>query len=166
MRKLTLYASLLCLVLLAALSRVAIGKAVVGDSGIEDQAKEYDEYYLKVRSDKAKKIALIIGNADYAELSKLRNPINDAKDIANLLKEMKFDVTLIENAGRSSIVEAVSRFASAANNADIILFYYAGHAVQINSVNYMFGVDATQTESEFQALKSGCLILYCFRHIG
>ncbi len=53
--------------------------------------------------------ALVIGNAAYKE-SPLRNPVNDATDIAAALKTLGFNVMLRTNASRRQMVEAVREF--------------------------------------------------------
>ena len=55
------------------------------------------------------RVALVIGNAAYKE-SPLRNPVNDATDIAAALKTLGFNVMLRTNASRRQMVEAVREF--------------------------------------------------------
>jgi len=68
-----------------------------------------------------KRVALVIGNGVYAHAPHLPNPENDAE---------------------AGMQDAVIRFARAAQSADVGLFYYSGHAMQFNSVNYLMPVDA------------------------
>lgn len=87
------------------------------------------------------KIALIIGNADY-QFSKLKNSLNDAKDLANLLQNIGFEVILKENAGRKEILYSINEFGQRLSDKRVGFFYYAGHGVQINNRNYLIPVDS------------------------
>ena len=88
--------------------------------------------------------ALVIGNADYADLGKLKNPHNDATDIALALKSIGFEVTLLMDADLIKMDEAVLRLSSnLSTRADSVgFFYYAGHGVQSGGVNYLIPSDA------------------------
>jgi len=92
-----------------------------------------------------KRVALVVGNASYAELGTLANPTNDADDIAATLRGMGFEVTLTENADERKFTDALSNFANAADGADVALFYYSGHGLQYASENYLVPVDALLT---------------------
>ena len=56
-----------------------------------------------------KRIALVIGNADY-KTAPLRNPVNDARSISKMLKRLGFEVIKAENAGYRQIRRAVIEF--------------------------------------------------------
>jgi Caspase domain len=90
-----------------------------------------------------KRVALVVGNASYAALGTLANPTNDADDIASTLRGMGFEVTLAENADERQFTDVLSNFATAADGADMALFYYSGHGLQYSSENYLVPVDAT-----------------------
>ena len=84
-----------------------------------------------------KRIALIIGNGDYAN-GPLMNPVNDAKDMRAKLQQLGFEVmgtTNVESKGKMR--EQVRDFCSKAKNYDAALFFYSGHARQDNGVNYL-----------------------------
>jgi uncharacterized caspase-like protein len=91
------------------------------------------------------RIALVIGNANYADEMKLANPANDAELIAATLKKLDFDVILVTDAKQKamqrSIVEFGDRLAAAGPNA-VGLFYYAGHGLQLEGQNYLVPTDA------------------------
>ena len=55
------------------------------------------------------RIALVIGNAKY-QINPLKNPVNDAKDIAASLEELGFEVKLVEDANKTTIKEAIEKF--------------------------------------------------------
>ncbi len=89
-----------------------------------------------------KRVALVIGNGAYAHAPQLSNPAHDAEDVAAALKRSNFEVIFGADVGQSTMQEAVIRFARAANNADVAVFYFSGHAMQFSGVNYLMPVDA------------------------
>lgn len=89
-----------------------------------------------------KRIALIIGNADYTATSKLRNTLNDAKAMATTLKGLGFDVTMVENGTYETIKNAVYAFGDRIQDVDVSLFFYAGHGIEVDGTNYLVPVDA------------------------
>src|SRR6185295_6275381 len=78
------------------------------------------------------RIALVIGNAEYADAMKLANPANDAALIGGTLRKLGFDVILVTDAKQKQLQRAIvdfgDRLAAAGPNA-VGLFYYAGHGV-------------------------------------
>jgi formylglycine-generating enzyme required for sulfatase activity len=89
-----------------------------------------------------KRVALVIGNGMYTNAPNLPNPPHDAEDVAAAFKRMKFDVIQAIDLDHSGMQDAVIRFARAAQSADVGIFYYSGHAIQFNGVNYLMPVDA------------------------
>jgi uncharacterized caspase-like protein len=89
-----------------------------------------------------KRVALVIGNGAYAHAPQLSNPAHDAEDVAAALKRSNFEVIFGADVGQSTMQEAVIRFARDANNADVAVFYFSGHAMQFSGVNYLMPVDA------------------------
>ena len=85
--------------------------------------------------------ALVIGNADYQDNSILKNPVNDAEDIAKKLKHGGFAVTKLIDANCKGMHKALKEFKKASENGDVALFFFAGHGVQIDGVNYLAAVD-------------------------
>jgi hypothetical protein len=93
--------------------------------------------------------ALVIGNADYKNIDKLVNTINDARDIAAALEKLGFDVDLKLNVGRLQFGNAVDGYVKklGSDSDSEGFFWYAGHGVQIGDQNYLLPVDAA-LESE------------------
>jgi TPR repeat protein len=89
-----------------------------------------------------KRKALIIGNSNYQYINSLPNPRNDASDVQGALVALGFDTTLLIDAKHSDILQALDQFAGSSSDAEIVLFYYAGHAGQFNNDNYIFPTDA------------------------
>ena len=89
-----------------------------------------------------RRVALVVGNANYAHTPALANPRNDATDIAQALRAVGFDVTLKLDVEKRQMDQAVAQFAREAKTADAALFYYAGHGMQFEGKNYLMPVDA------------------------
>ena len=88
-----------------------------------------------------KRVALVIGNSDYLDVPVLENPRNDAEDVAAALKRLGFDTAVSLDADRNAMQAAIDEFSGKVEGADVALFYYAGHAMQHQGVNYLIPVD-------------------------
>lgn len=88
------------------------------------------------------RIALVIGNSDYQHVPKLANPKNDAEDLSAKLTSLGFEVMGGVDLDRRALVEQLIKFGRAAGTADVALFFYAGHGIQVNEQNYLVPVDA------------------------
>ena len=88
------------------------------------------------------RVALVIGNTKYVE-APLKNPANDAKAIAESLRQLRFNVNLRLDAGRAEMIEAIRSFGAQLGKQKAVgLFYYAGHGAQLAWKNYLIPVDA------------------------
>lgn len=85
------------------------------------------------------RVALVVGNNSYNK-APLINPINDATAIGAALNKMGYRTTVINNADRSSMENALDEFSLKAEKADYALFFYAGHAIQVDGKNYLIPV--------------------------
>lgn len=85
----------------------------------------------------AKRVALIIGNDNYATLPRLNNAVKDASDMASKLGALGFEVILKKNASRRDFSRALSEFGGKLSSAEAGLVFYAGHGVQADGVNYL-----------------------------
>jgi len=91
----------------------------------------------------ATKEALLIANGDYAHFGKLPNPISDARLLSSSLKQIGFQVSLIENASREGMLEALDAFEQRLKaSRGVAFFHYGGHGVQVNGHNYLVPADA------------------------
>jgi uncharacterized caspase-like protein len=91
------------------------------------------------------RVALIIGNSNYASANlRLANPANDAAAMQLALKNAGFQTIVKLNARRLDFYRAVDEFAAMIirDPHSVGLFYYAGHGVQADGVNYLIPVDA------------------------
>jgi hypothetical protein len=95
-----------------------------------------------------KRVALVIGNSAYQNVTRLDNPRNDAALMADTLGALGF--TLIGGRAqldldKSAMDTAVQNFGRQLQGADVALFYYAGHGVQVSGANYLVPVSANPT---------------------
>ncbi len=96
----------------------------------------------------AKKVALVIGNKAYKD-APLRNPVNDAQDISNVLKGLGFAVQTKIDVNRRQMDEAVGEFIQKIQNGDVALFYFSGHGAQVKGENYLLPVGVSiESESD------------------
>ena len=86
--------------------------------------------------------ALVIGEGAYNSAPTLTNPPNDARDIAQALRTLGFDVTLLVDIDRAQMQNAIAAFGERAMRADLSLFYYGGHGLQLANHNYLVPIDA------------------------
>ncbi|NNF17110.1 MAG: peptidase C14, partial [Gammaproteobacteria bacterium] len=106
------------------------------------------------------RVALIIGNSDY-QWSPLKNPANDASDMAAVLTDLGFDVDVQTDVRRVAMHRAIRQFGNKLEGAEIGLFYYAGHGVQVEGRNYLVPVDADIREEDevaFETIDAGRIL--------
>jgi uncharacterized caspase-like protein len=90
-----------------------------------------------------KRVALVIGNAAYKNVSTLDNPANDADAVADLLRKSSFQIVDVRHdLGINGMRRAVRDFSDLARDADIGVVYYAGHGIEVDGTNYLIPVDA------------------------
>ncbi len=86
------------------------------------------------------RIALVIGNSNYETIPMLPNPRRDASAIADSLERLGFEVRRVLDGDQKDFEKALLAFAADRRSADIALFYFAGHGIQINGENYLLPV--------------------------
>ena len=90
-----------------------------------------------------RRVALVIGNADYTSAGRLKNPVHDANIIAASLRVVGFEtVTVANDATREKMADALRTFSDEAKKADWAVVYYSGHGMEVNGTNYLVPVDA------------------------
>lgn len=96
-----------------------------------------------------KRVALVIGNSAYQNVAPLRNASNDAKLMTDVLKDLGFEVITAIDADRNAMRDKVYQFGDkiAAEKA-VGLFFYAGHGLQVDGINYLVPVTANITRRE------------------
>jgi uncharacterized caspase-like protein len=90
-----------------------------------------------------KRVALVIGNADYRNIFKLKNPVNDANDIGAALSRMGFSVTVLNNTTAEQMRDALAAFGDKAKQTDYAVVFYAGHAIQAHGMNWLIPIDGS-----------------------
>jgi formylglycine-generating enzyme required for sulfatase activity len=96
---------------------------------------------------KENRVALVVGNSTYKS-APLRNPTNDAKDMAAKLKGMGFTVIERSNLSVKQIGSTLREFRSKLTPGSVALVFYAGHGLQIKGENYLPAVDADISSEE------------------
>jgi hypothetical protein len=90
-----------------------------------------------------KRVALVVGNANYQTVPQLPNTLSDANAVGKMFKDAGFDeVNLAINVGNLEFKRAVRKFEASADQADIAVVYYAGHGLEIGGTNYLIPTDA------------------------
>ncbi|PJG51176.1 hypothetical protein CVM73_32250 [Bradyrhizobium forestalis] len=111
-----------------------------------------------------KRVALVIGNSAYQSVPRLENPANDARLVADTLQRLGF--TLVGGGAqveldKAAFDTAVQRFGSQLIGADVALFYYAGHGIQLRGTNYLVPVTANparETDVDFQMVDAALVL--------
>lgn len=104
------------------------------------------------------RVALVIGNAEYVHATALQNPVNDARDMADALADVGFSVHMHANLTHEAMGAALAAFAEDAEHADVALFFYAGHGVQVGGDNFLVPVDAdvaTEAQMRYRSMALG-----------
>jgi len=89
-----------------------------------------------------RRVALVIGNSAYQHTAPLKNPANDAQDIARVLKELQFQVLLKTDATLDTMADAIFEFGELLKGGGVGLLYYSGHGMQVKGENYLIPIDA------------------------
>lgn len=103
------------------------------------------------------KSALIIGNANY-QISQLKNPANDANNIAQVLKKRGFDVTLKVNLDHRGMGQTISKFIKhLSTKKGVGLFYFSGHGALLEGKHYLLptdggGIDIEMGVSQYKGI--------------
>src|SRR5215831_9655973 len=98
-----------------------------------------------------KRVALVIGNNDYKNVSKLQKAVNDARTMGDTLKQLGFSVMVAENLNRQQFSQTLLAFDNSVGPGDTAFFFYAGHGFEIAGQNYLLPTDvpaATEGQEE------------------
>jgi formylglycine-generating enzyme required for sulfatase activity len=108
------------------------------------------------------RVALVIGNAGYGpSLGRLVNPTHDAEDMAAALEELGFSVELKVNADRRGMDDAVNGFRTRVADAEVAVFYLAGHGIQVEEKNYLVLIGAKlrwQIDAKYMAVNASWIV--------
>src|SRR5581483_5391958 len=111
-----------------------------------------------------KRVALVIGNSHYKNVAPLDNPVNDAKLMAETLRALGFVIVGGKaqlDLDKAQFDGAVQGFSDQIQGADVGLFYYAGHGVQVRGANYLVPVSANPTREsdvDFQMVDTALVL--------
>src|SRR5581483_1974409 len=98
-----------------------------------------------------RRIALVIGNGSYANAPPLKNPTNDANDMADALAKLGFNVARGIDLNQRQMKAMIREFGQKLKSGGQGLFYFAGHGVQLRGRNYLIPVDASiQSETDVE----------------
>ncbi len=95
-----------------------------------------------------RKLALVVGNQAYTVLPGLNTPVEDAQGVSNALRNLGFEVTLLTDVGPAVFQAVLGTFAAQVDEADTVLFFYAGHAFQKDGVNHLVPVNARLADAK------------------
>ncbi|MBP2228629.1 putative caspase-like protein [Azospirillum agricola] len=96
-----------------------------------------------------RRVALVLGNSGYQHAPRLPNPVNDARAIADSLRSAGFELVgggARLDLDRAGTERAIRDFGGKLAGADVGLFYYAGHGLQMRGTNYLLPVSANLTK--------------------
>lgn len=109
----------------------------------------------------SERFALVVGNSAYKE-APLKNPVNDASDIASVLAKCGFQVTLELDVSLKEMKTAVTRFGEKLRKSGGVgLFYYAGHGMQLKGRNYLIPIGNkihSASDVEFETLNASRIL--------
>ena len=100
------------------------------------------------------RVAFVIGNSDYAGSAKLANPTNDSSAISDELKRLGFETYLFQNLKVEDVPALKKQLEERLKRNTRLVFYYAGHGVQIESKNYLLPINASFKNAETVANQS------------
>lgn len=89
-----------------------------------------------------RRLALVVGNQDYQHVPGLVTPVDDAQGMSRALRDLGFEVTVLTDVGTEVFNAVLETFAGQATEEDTVLFYYSGHAFQMDGVNHLVPVSA------------------------
>ena len=110
------------------------------------------------------RVALVVGNSHYQNVAPLTNPANDARLMAETLRELGFKLVGDGpqlDLDKAAFDNAVQSFGNQLQGGDVGLFYYAGHGVQVRGSNYLVPISANPTKEadvDFQMLDANLVL--------
>ena len=111
-----------------------------------------------------RRVALVVGNGAYRNVPQLTNPANDARLMARTLQALGFkligDAAMVD-LDKTSFDAAVRTFGLELQGADVGLFYYSGHGLQVQGENWLVPMDANPTrvqDLDFQMVDASLVL--------
>jgi len=117
-------------------------------------------FILPFTAVQAKRYALVIGNSDYGNaIGDLKNPVNDAKDMAAVLAKKGFSVTTLTNANQREMKESITQFTQQlVEKHSMGLFFFAGHGIEVDGHNFLIPIGAkinSESDVPYEGVDSG-----------
>jgi len=104
--------------------------------------------------------ALVIGVSAYPGINALKNPVNDASDIAGVLESMGYEVSPLFNGTCNQMHKTIDAFTSSLDQGDIALLYFAGHGCEYRNSNYLIATDTfSDGDSDVWIARKGVKVL-------
>jgi hypothetical protein len=98
---------------------------------------------LSDAADRGDRFALVIGNSKYPDAeAPLKEPINDARDVATELKHNGFNVEIGENLSGDAMRRAFDRLYGRIKPGSVSLIFFSGFGIQSNRQSFLIPVDA------------------------
>ena len=110
---------------------------------------------VAVDASASKRVALVVGNNDYTTLAALNNAEKDARDMAQTLRGLGWEVVDLYNSSQRDMGRAIAKFEGLLMTAEAGLFFYAGHGIQAKGENWLVPVDAeveAEVDLEYEAI--------------
>ena len=95
-----------------------------------------------------RRLALVIGNDAYENITTLKKAANDARGIGDTLTDLGFEVTTATNISRREMNQTLQNFNNSIRADDIVLFFFAGHGVEIAGENYLLPIDVPDAKGD------------------
>jgi hypothetical protein len=105
------------------------------------QAAQADRAGTPAAARTSRRKALVIGNDSYTHVSPLAAARADARAMAGTLRTLGFEVQEHQDLGERAMRQALRDFKVKVQAGDEVLFYFAGHGVQIGGINYLLPAD-------------------------
>ena len=99
-----------------------------------------------------RRLALVVGNDAYAEVTPLRKAVSDARAVATTLEPLGFEAVVIENATRVDLSRELVAFENRVGPGDTALFFFAGHGFEIRGDNYLLPTDVPEAREGEESL--------------
>jgi hypothetical protein len=106
----------------------------------------------------AKRVALVVGNDQYANIPQLKKAVNDARTMGETLKKLGFAVLVAENQNRKGLSETLLAFDRMIEKGDTAFFFFAGHGFEIGGENYLLPTDVpSATVGQEELIRDGAI---------
>lgn len=109
------------------------------------------------------KKALVIGCSTYQHSGVLVNPLNDANEMEKILQQLGFEVIKKIDPTQKELKIVIDEFGDGLKGSDVGLFYFAGHGVQVQGLNYLIPIDANLTSEklvEYDCVEAGRVLAH------